>query len=71
MDPITGQIFSYDFQRFVLQDPLINAPKPKATQKPFDLNMKGPEKTDKTKKDMKKEEKQEKKKEKPNFKNLM
>lgn len=55
MDPLSNQLFSYDFQRFVLQDleaqripPIARAP-----EKPFEIK-----KNEKSKKEMNKQKKQ-------------
>lgn len=64
MDPITNQIFSYDFDKFVLQTPNVFPVNQQLEVKPFNLN-KPAEKTEKNKKDLKKskdKEKEEKKK---------
>lgn len=61
MDPISNEMFSHDFQKFVLQDPNVriintNVDPPK----PFDI--KPPEKSSRSKKDVAKQKNQEKKK---------
>ena len=56
MNPISNQQFSYDFQKFVLQDPNIHTIHMQATPKPFSLTP--PEKSGKSKKDVKKQKKQ-------------
>lgn len=56
VDPISNQMFSDDFQRFVLQKPHCRVVHGQMIiPKPFDLNFEG--KTKKTKKDMKKNKK--------------
>jgi len=61
MDPISKEIFSYDFHRYVLQD-LVRITPPEIPEiKPFHLN--SPEKAKKAKKDM--DKKGEKKKKSP------
>lgn len=53
MDPISNQKFSFDFQKFVLQDPNVRVVRHHlAPPKPFDI--KAPDKSSKSKKDMKK-----------------
>ncbi len=56
MDPISNQMFSYDFQRFVLQDIASQQLRPlTAPEKPFDIK-----KTEKSNKEMNKQKKQDK-----------
>lgn len=55
MDPISNQVFSHDYIKFVYQDPDARFVKPPPT-KPFEI--KGPEKSKKTKKDMDKKKEQ-------------
>ena len=60
MDPISKEIFSYDFHRFVTQD-LVRITPPEIQEiKPF--NLKPPEKAKKAKKDAEKEREKKKKK---------
>lgn len=60
MDPISNQMFSHDYPKFVYQNPdvLIVPPGPTAF-KPFEI--KGPEKSKKTKKDLDKKKQGDKK----------
>lgn len=62
MDPISSQ-FSYDFQKFVLQNPNVREFYYQIElKKPFSLDP--PDKSDKTKKDLKKQKEEQKKKKK-------
>lgn len=54
MDPISQQMFSHDAPKFVYQDPDVRFVNPPPV-KPFEL--KGPEKSKKTKKDIDKKKK--------------
>ncbi len=60
MDPISNQQFSYDFQKFVLQDPNVRVVHMQGIPKPFSLVP--PEKSEKSKKDIKKQKQEETKK---------
>lgn len=64
MDPLPNDMFSYDYQRYVLQDSMrgplnpinIQPNQQEALPKPFDI--KRPDKSDKTKKDINKQKDQ-------------
>lgn len=61
MDPISNQIFSHDFQKFVLQDPNVrNIYNQVQPPPPFELKMQAAEKSKKAKKDLEKQKKQSK-----------
>lgn len=59
MNPISNQMFGYDFDRFVLQNPQMQINNPNVEIKPFNLNE--PKKSEKSKKDLKKEKEKKKK----------
>lgn len=68
MDPISNQVFSHDYVKYVYQDPdgrIVNQGHPPPA-KPFDL--KGPEKSKKTKKDTDKEKQKKQEKDSSNSK---
>lgn len=56
MDPISGQVFSHDYPKFVFQDPDVRVNPAAHPPKPFDLN--APKKASKSKKDLGKQKKQ-------------
>ncbi len=53
MDPISNQMFSHDYPKFVYQTPDLHVIHYQRTPKPFSLN--APEKTSKTKKELDKQ----------------
>lgn len=57
LDPISNQLFSYNYQKFVLQDPNVRVVHPFETQKKFELK---PKKSEKSKKDLAKQKEQQK-----------
>lgn len=59
MDPISNQMFSHDFDRFVLQNPHIHVINNQVEVKPFHIN--APDKSEKSKKDQKKDKEKKKK----------
>lgn len=60
MDPISDQMFSHDFQKFVLQEPNVRVVRYNLKpSKPFDIN--APDKTSKPKKDLNKQKNKDKK----------